>query len=149
MNRLESRHRQERKMAAHTQDIEREIVYIVRNLPAQSAVEVRDFAQFLAAREIARPRIDQLSLTDWDKQALAIDLEQRSFESQHNDLLELYRGSYIAMVHGQVVDVDSDRLALRRRIREQRGDAPVLITLVEDEPIQTFWIRSPRLATDV
>lgn len=122
-------------MAGLVQDIEREIVQIVRTLAPQSAIEVRDFAQFLAGRETERPIADAPVLTDWDRQARAIDREQRSFENQHSELVDRYRGQYIAMIYGRVVDVDTERLALRRRIRQKYGDAPVLITLVEDEPI--------------
>ena len=49
---------------------------------------------------------------------------------------------------GKVIDRDADRLALRRRVRQQLGDIPVFFTLVEDEPIQTFWMRSPHLVAD-
>lgn len=134
-------------MAGLAQDIEHEIVQIVRNLPVKSATEVRDFAEFLAYKATTLSRTQSV-LTDWDKQAAAIDREQRAFESQHSDLLKQYRGRYIAMIGGQVVDHDLDRVALRRRIRQRYGSSPVLITSVEDEPVQTVWIRSPRLVAE-
>lgn len=135
-------------MAGLAQDVEYEILQIVRSLPAKSVVEVRDFAQFLAYKETTLSR-SETALTDWDMQAAAIDQEQRAFESQHNELLEQYRGRYIAMIGGQVVDDDLDRLTLRRRIRQQYDDSPVLITSVEEEPTQTVRVRSPRLVAEV
>lgn len=134
-------------MASLAQDIEHEILQIVRNLPVKSATEVRDFAEFLAHKETTQLRSQSL-LTDWDKQAAAIDQEQRAFESQHSGLLNQYRGRYIAMIGGQVVDDDQDRMALRRRIRQKYGSSPVLITSVEDEAVQTIRVRSPRLVVD-
>lgn len=135
-------------MAGLAQDVEYEILQIVRSLPAKSVVEVRDFAQFLAYKETTLSR-SETALTDWDMQAAAIDQEQRAFESQHNELLKQYRGRYIAMIGGQVVDDDLDRLTLRRRIRQQYDDSPVLITSVEEEPTQTVRVRSPRLVAEV
>ena len=135
-------------MAGLAQDVEYEILQIVRSLPAKSVVEVRDFAQFLAYKETTLSR-SETALTDWDMQAAAIDQEQRAFESQHNELLEQYRGRYIAMIGGQVVDDDLDRMALRRRIRQQYDDSPVLITSVEEEPTQTVRVRSPRRVAEV
>lgn len=136
-------------MASLVKEIEHEIVQILRDLPEQSAVEVRNFAQFLAHKEAASLRMDESALTAWDKQAAVIDQEQRAFESQHSELLQQYRGCYIAMVDGQVIDNDLDRMALRRRIRQRYGEAPVLITLVDEEPIQTVRVRSPRFVADV
>ena len=92
-------------MAGIAQDVEYEILQIVRSLPAKSVVEVRDFAQFLAYKETTLSR-SETALTDWDMQAAAIDQEQRAFESQHNELLKQYSGRYIAMIGGQVVDDD-------------------------------------------
>ncbi|HRX01683.1 MAG: hypothetical protein KDH08_07990 [Anaerolineae bacterium] len=135
-------------MAGLAQDVEYEISQIVRSLPAKSVVEVRDFAQFLAYKETTLSR-SETALTDWDMQAAAIDQEQRAFESQHNELLKQYSGRYIAMIGGQVVDDDLDRLTLRRRIRQQYDDSPVLITSVEEEPTQTVRVRSPRLVAEV
>ena len=135
-------------MAGLAQDVEYGILQIVRSLPAKSVVEVRDFAQFLAYKETTLSR-SETALTDWDMQAAAIDQEQRAFESQHNELLKQYSGRYIAMIGGQVVDDDLDRLTLRRRIRQQYDDSPVLITSVEEEPTQTVRVRSPRLVAEV
>lgn len=63
-------------MAGLAQDVEYEILQIVRSLPAKSVVEVRDFAQFLAYKETTLSR-SETALTDWDMQAAAIDQEQR------------------------------------------------------------------------
>ncbi|MCO5242713.1 MAG: hypothetical protein M9927_02550 [Anaerolineae bacterium] len=89
-------------------------------------------------------------MTDWDTQAAAIDQEQRGrLESQHNELLKQYRGRYIAMIGGQVADDDLDRLTLRRRIRQQYDDLPVLITSVEEELTQTVKGQEPAPVAEV
>lgn len=79
------------------------------------------------------------------EQQRKIEREQRHYEAQHAELLALYHGQYIAMHDGKVVDHDSDRVALRRRIRDRYGAIAILITPVEEEPLQTIMVRSPKL----
>ena len=57
-----------------------------------------------------------------------------------------YAGRFVAVFGGQVVDSDSDRLALYFRVRESAGRQPILITEGGDQPIPVYRIRSPRLA---
>ncbi|MBN1145640.1 MAG: hypothetical protein JXA78_00180 [Anaerolineales bacterium] len=80
-----------------------------------------------------------------DERVKQIDREQAAFEAQHPALLEQYAGQYIAMQDGKVVDHDSDRAALGRRVRTHFGDQVVLITPVLDEARQTILVRSPRV----
>ena len=57
-----------------------------------------------------------------------------------------YAGKYVAVFGSQVVDSDSDRLALYLRLRERYGRQPILITEGGDQPIPVYRIRSPRRA---
>lgn len=135
-------------MTVSTYDIEHELMQVVRQLSATRAAEVLDFAQSLVTRDPAPSAMDKQPLSDWDRQFEQVDQEQRAYERQHKEILAQYRGRYVAMRHGKVIDHDIDRLALRRRIRKQYGNVPFFFTLVEDEPVQTFWMRSPHLVTD-
>lgn len=90
-------------------------------------------------------KADHPSTPRWLEQRHLIEVEQRLYEKQHQQLLVEYAGQYIAMYHGEVVDSGADDAELSRRIRSRFGNAPVLITPVLDEPIQTFVVRSPRL----
>lgn len=132
-------------MTVMTQDIEQELLRAVRRLSATRAAEVLDFAQFLMTRDPAPAGNGDEVQSDWDRQAEQIDREQRIYESRHGELLAQYRGRYIAMRNGQVIDHDADRLALRRRVRKQHGNKAIFFTLVEDDPVQTIWMRSPQL----
>ncbi len=107
-----------------------------------------DFAHFLVSKDPAPANGGEQTPDEWDKQIEQISQEQRNYERQHSALLAKYGGRYIAMRHGEVIDHDIDRLTLRRRVRKQYGNVPVFFTLVEDEPVQTFWMRSPQLVTD-
>ncbi|MBI4630717.1 MAG: hypothetical protein HY740_03195 [Chloroflexi bacterium] len=51
------------------------------------------------------------------------------------------------MLDGQVVDVGDDVVEVYHRVHKKFGDEAVLITKVDSEPIKTYKIRSPRLAT--
>lgn len=88
-------------------------------------------------------RWEQYKEPDAEEEAIARETEH--FVAQHADLLQQYRGAYIAMKDGVVVDHDHDRLALYARVAETWGDTPVLVTPVREQPIQGFVIRSPRL----
>ncbi len=88
--------------------------------------------------EVPAWKVDRPSTPRWLEQRRLIEVEQRLYEKQHQQLLVEYAGQYIAMYHGELVDSDADGASLSRRIRARFGNAPVLITPVLDEPIQTF-----------
>lgn len=132
-------------MTVMTQDIEQELLRAVRRLSATRAAEVLDFAHFLMTRDLPSAGNGDEVQSDWDRQAEQIDREQRIYERRHGALLAQYGGRYIAMLGGKVIDHDTDRLVLRRRVRKQHGDKAIFFTLVEDDPVQTIWMRSPRL----
>ena len=74
-----------------------------------------------------------------------IEAEQKQYAMQHSALFYTYKDQYIAMHEGHVVDHDSNRVTLSRRIRSRYGNTPVLITQVRDEPRLTIRMRSPRM----
>lgn len=57
---------------------------------------------------------------------------------------EQFRGKYVAVSGGKVVDFDSDRLLLYRRMVERFGRRPILITEGGDRPIPEYRVLSPR-----
>ncbi len=73
--------------------------------------------------------------------------ETDAFRAMHADLLAKYPNEYVAVHQGQLVDHDSDQLALFMRIDKQYPDIPVLITQVLPEPEEIYTFRSPRLDT--
>lgn len=89
--------------------------------------------------------LDQAEPDQFDAALAQIEKEHDTFISQHAELLQQYRGQYVAMRDGQIVDNDRDQDALYRRILSNYGDEPVLITSVDTEPIATYYIRSPKL----
>jgi len=70
--------------------------------------------------------------------------EMERFRSRHEELWPQYKGQFIAMREGEVLDSDADGGKLYSRLRERYGDLPVLIVEVTDEPEQLFTRLSHR-----
>jgi hypothetical protein len=73
--------------------------------------------------------------------------EMERFRQQHSQLLPQFRGKYIGMLDGQVLDSDADGGALHTRLTRQYGELPILIVEVTDQPEQEFKRLSRRLAS--
>jgi len=73
-----------------------------------------------------------------------IQAEIAAYRSMHPDLVRQYRGQYVAVHDGQVVDHDVDFQALHRRVRERFGRQAVLLRQVEEEVERELTFRSPR-----
>ncbi len=71
--------------------------------------------------------------------------EMAAFDRQRTSLLDRYRGQYVAMWEGEVVDYDPDLRELHVRVFARFGHAPVLLRQVLDDPEQELTFRSPRL----
>lgn len=56
-----------------------------------------------------------------------------------------YGSQFVAVHKGQVIDHDLDRLQLYRRVRQQFGNTPILITPADEPHPREFRILSPRL----
>lgn len=73
-----------------------------------------------------------------------MDREVAAFRQLHVSLLKHYRGEYVAIHQGQLVDHDSDKVALLERIEKTYPDEFVLIRPVQEQPEREFYFRSPR-----
>ena len=80
----------------------------------------------------------------WRAKQKKIQEEAERFRAQHAQLLFKYRGRYIAMREGRVVDNDADLSKLHTRIRARYGNEAILMTPVNDEPIQTINVLGAR-----
>lgn len=71
--------------------------------------------------------------------------EMERFRQLHSELLPRFRGQYIGLLDGQVLDSDADGGVLHTRLARQYGDQPILIVEVKDQPEQEFKRLSRRL----
>jgi Family of unknown function (DUF5678) len=105
--------------------------------------------QQLARQE--RVSIDTI-VDKWLTRQLALEREQQikeetnRFQEKHAELLNQYRGEFIAMQNGNVLDHGIDLRDLYLRVKRQYKNAPVLITQVTENPKPVYNMRSPRLA---
>ena len=61
-------------------------------------------------------------------------VERRAFERQRAQLLRRYKGQYVAVYGGRVVDRDNDCETLATRLFAKLGDVPFYIARVEKQP---------------
>ena len=78
-----------------------------------------------------------------NKQRAKIDGEVAAFVRLHPELWRTKPGQWVAIHNSHLVDADSNRVALYRRVRERYGRVPVLIREVTAEAEQDIWLRTP------
>ena len=110
-------------------DLQMELVHVADvvgvDVPTLLAQAVRDYLDRLAEQKIIA--------------------ESKAFRAMHAELLQRYRGEYVAIHDGEVVDHDVDLCALNRRIRARYGRIAVLLQRVTERPEVELVIRSPKL----
>ena len=70
--------------------------------------------------------------------------EMQAYIALHPMLKEKYLGKSVAVYGGKLIDIDDDFDALYDRIDARYPDEFVWMSKVEEEPIPTFVVRSPR-----
>jgi hypothetical protein len=75
---------------------------------------------------------------------VAVEREMQAYINMHPLLKEKYLGQHVAILDGQLIDVDKDYGALYERIDAQHPDQFVWLATVEEEPLPTLVFRSPR-----
>lgn len=73
-----------------------------------------------------------------------IEKEEASYRSQYPELLIRFEGQYIAMHKGEVIDSDSDEIALYVRVQRKHPTVGILIKKVGATDV-VWTIRSPRM----
>lgn len=74
-----------------------------------------------------------------------LTVEQAAWYAQPPDERARYRGEFVAVQGGQVVDHDSDQRALYLRVRARFGRAPVPIIHADWVKLPVYTIHSPHL----
>lgn len=97
---------------------------------------------------VVRPIQHTPSRFSVDPRRAEMSREVQAYEAQHPELASKYLGQFVAFHNGKLVDVDSERQQLRRRIRTKYGDQIVLIRQVQDTLPEPLRLGSPRLIAD-
>ncbi len=71
--------------------------------------------------------------------------ERAAVESLKPELLKKYRGKYVAVHNGEVVEAATDLRSLRSKVFARFGYTPMLHKLVSAEPDRVIMVRSPKV----
>ena len=77
----------------------------------------------------------------WERERLA-------FEQQLPQLLENYRGKYVAAHEGQVADSDDELVPLAFRLYRRHGYVPIFMDLVAEHPLPSLRIPHYRILNE-
>ena len=78
-----------------------------------------------------------------DRQRAKLDREIAAYETMVAELRQKYPEQWVAVHDQKLVDHDSDRLALYRRIRSKYGRTSVLLRQVSEHLVEEVWVRTP------
>jgi hypothetical protein len=105
-----------------------------------------------AELELARGEDTTVTLTEAEiKEWLDEDIEQQMLAEQERWFAQpeaqraAYRGQYIAIRHGEVIDQDVDQRTLVRRVRVQYGNAPIPILSGDEDRTPEYVIHRFKL----
>lgn len=114
-------------------DVRHELIKPLQQLADERGETVNNIVEHLIADFLREQRLRYL-----------MD-EMERFRSRHGELWPQYRGQFIALRDGEVLDSDADGGQLYNRLRQQYGDLPILIVEVTDEAEQLFTRLSHRV----
>ncbi len=109
--------------------------------PTVAVVPFDEYAQLVSVREDERKSAWQ------QEQEHLMQIEIAVFERMKPELLKTYRGKWVAIVDGQLVDADAECLVLSERMTAKYGERTMLIEQVLDKP-RIYIIDSPELVRE-
>ncbi len=74
--------------------------------------------------------------------------EIEAYKELHPQLVKQYKGKFVAIFQGRLVDHDKDPVALLKRIKENYPGQTVLQRKVEETPDKVLRFRSPRFLSN-
>lgn len=87
-----------------------------------SAMPIHDIVERVLQQYLFRQRQEKIAR------------ERRWYEAHHPDLVQQYRGQYVAVHNGRVIDKDQEGRALSKRVRQKYGRLAIAIIHIADTP---------------
>jgi len=106
--------------------------------PVAAIVSLTEYEAFRAWQEAQDQ--ERRQQVDMD----AFEREREAYERLEPELLPLYKGQYVAIREGQVIDSDPDEMTLVQRVYEKLGYGPMYVRKV-GAPLPVRRISSPRI----
>lgn len=113
----------------------------VQQLASRRQQEVNEIVGTLLS-QVLPEEPDGETIIDLTEPDEAVAQEVAAYHRLHTQLWEKFPGRYVAIHRGQLVDYDSDRVALWGRVDEQFPHDFVLIRQVGREPERILYFRS-------
>lgn len=90
-----------------------------------------------------------LTIAHQDYNIMQLEKERLAFLGMKGELLrnDRYRGKYIAILDGRLVDSDEDLKRLAKRVYSMHGYIPIYMDKVTEESIRKFENSSPESST--
>ena len=107
-------------------------------------VEQKTAADHIAILEKEQVEVEEAEHVADAKREAAMIREEAAFRELHPSLYKQYAGEYVAIYNEQLIDSDSDQVALYRRTRKQYPGEFIWIAPVNDTPDEVLVFRSPR-----
>jgi sulfur carrier protein ThiS len=101
-----------------------------------AVVPIDEYQEFIAWRERTRSRSGPFveEVIPRGEALVALEKEHAAFLRLKDHLLCTHRGRFVAILNGEVIDVDEDDGALARRVYAEHGYVPIYIDRVAEEP---------------
>ena len=114
---------------------------------AVNETTVAQLEQVAREKETTPQRLAEQAIREFlrNEARLRMQREIQAFVRMHADLLGKYRGDYVAINQGKLIDHDHDQLALYQRVEKRQPNTPVLIKQVLADPEEVYTFRSPKL----
>lgn len=104
----------------------------------KGVIDVLDEAVSLAESELGGLTAEEV----------AMEREEVAYRNLQSQLLSEHENAFVAIFQGQLIDVDTDEIALLRRIKAQYPHVTVLVKQVKPLPEKVLHFRSPRFVPD-
>lgn len=110
-----------------------------------SAEERLTLIRLIAQFEPTPDLVPTFSVASDDEIEQEMLIEQEKWFAKPEYQRAKYRGQYIAVRHGAVIDQDVDQRTLLRRVRSQFGNAPIPILSGDDDATPEYTVHSFQL----
>jgi PHD/YefM family antitoxin component YafN of YafNO toxin-antitoxin module len=119
-------------------ELGQETVIIERNGQELAAiVPIEEYRRLKSASEPSPPEPQDEKLRTFYE-------DKEMFQRLLSELLKTHKGKFVAVFHGQIVDVDSDLGTLARRVYKKYGYQPIYMDEVLEEP-RVYEFPSPEI----
>jgi hypothetical protein len=130
-----------------TVTLSRNISERVRQLAKQRDKEIVAVVESILSQGLPG-NLDESGWIDLSEPDEVAEHEMQAYIELHSMLKQNYFGKHVAIHGGRVVDYDDSFDALYDRIDQAYPNQFVWMSKVEDQPIDTFVVRSPRFTQD-